>query len=114
MGFKLTLFSSLLGLLLGQLTIAHNYEQPLIVNIYVKDEPLIPGQLADEEQETTMEKTVIYQGVRVQEQPARMHYPYIDGASRECLRLTEKQLQLKREHPEVSITCKGKNRLAIN
>jgi hypothetical protein len=35
----------------------------------------------------------------------RMHYPYIDGASEECRRLTETELQAKRANPEISITC---------
>ncbi len=85
-------------------SVVHNTEwQDFVVEpkIYLQ----IPSNLSAEEQETTIERTIMYEGVRIQDKPARMHYPYIDGASRECRRLTEKQLQYKRSHPEISLTC---------
>ncbi len=74
--------------------------------IEVKKELSLPIRLSKEEIDSTLGVYEEYRAVMVQVQAARMKYPYIDGASEECERLTEEQMQIKRSNPEISLTCK--------
>lgn len=65
----------------------------------------LPVRLTKEELETTQGEYADFKGTRLQVTPSRMAYPFIDGASAECRRLTEEEMQVKRNNPEKSITC---------
>lgn len=65
----------------------------------------LPVKLSSEELESNDGVYEIYRGARVQVQPPRMAYPFIDGAAEECRRLTEKEMQAKKDNPEKSISC---------
>ena len=65
----------------------------------------LPVRLTSEELESNDGVYEIHQGTRVQVTPPRMAYPFIDGAAAECRRLSESEMQRKRDKPEVSITC---------
>lgn len=66
----------------------------------------IPAQGVDPNLKLSMgSETIEFQPHKIE--PSRMTYPYIDGASPECRRLTEVEMQTKRSNPEKSITCGG-------
>ncbi len=78
--------------------------EPVFVRL-IEDQEVVYLKLAPEEQSWDDGEWQNEGDVRIQVRAPKMHYPYIDGASMECERLSEQQMEQKRYKPEVSITC---------